>query len=122
MATTFKLKRKYFAEDSEKQGMSTGTKLALGAGAAALGFAGARRGAFGTGLMKQSNALWAKAGKTIGSQGMIKSGSKGVGVAIAKAGGADMATVAGKKTAIDAANKFKSTLTGPATAGAAVPV
>lgn len=112
MATTFTLKRKYFAEAEEKK--SNAGKILGGVAATAatagLAFAGARRGMLGNNMMKQSNALWAKAGNAIGAQGMVKSGSKGVGIATAKAAGADLSTVAGKKSAITAATDFKNTL------------
>lgn len=110
MATTFTLKRKYFAEADQNKGMSTAGKVAAVAGTTALAFAGARRGMLGNNMMKQSNALWAKAGNAIGAQGMVKSGAKGVGIATAKAAGADLSTVAGKKSAITAATDFKNTL------------
>ena len=115
MATTYTLKRKtYSEEDGNKSGMSTGKKIALGVGATAatagLAFAGARRGMLGTGAMKSTNAMWAKAGNKIGAQGMVKSGSRGVGVAMAKEKGLDLGTMGGKKYAIKKSNQFQNTM------------
>ena len=115
MATIYTLKRKtYSEEDGNKSGMSTGKKIALGVGATAatagLAFAGARRGMLGTGAMKSTNAMWAKAGNKIGAQGMVKSGSRGVGVAMAKEKGLDLGTMGGKKYAIKKSNQFQNTM------------
>lgn len=107
MATTYTLKRKTFSEN-EKNGSNLG-KIALGTAATAgLAFAGARRGMLGTGAMKSTNAMWAKAGNKIGAQGMVKSGSRGVGVAMAKEKGLDLGTMNGKKYAIKKSNQFQN--------------
>ena len=107
MATTYTLKRKTFSEN-EKNGSNLG-KIALGTAATAgLAFAGARRGILGTGAMKSTNAMWAKAGNKIGAQGMVKSGSRGVGVAMAKEKGLDLGTISGKKYAIKKSNQFQN--------------
>ena len=98
MATTYTLKRKtYSEEEGKKSGMSTAGKIALGAGATALAFAGARRGLMGTGLQKSTNKLWASAGKKIGSQGMIDNAAKKYGTAIGKESAKNAASAASKK-------------------------
>jgi hypothetical protein len=107
MATTYTLKRKTFSEEEGKK--SNLGKIALGTAATAgLAFAGARRGMLGTGAMKSTNAMWAKAGNKIGAQGMVKSGSRGVGVAMAKEKGLDLGTMSGKKYAIKKSNQFQN--------------
>ena len=92
MATTFKLKRKLFAEIDPTTGkpkMSTGKKLVIGTGAtlgtAALAFAGARRGVFGANTMLKANNAYMSAGKRLMQSksstisglgtGMMKSGA-----------------------------------------------
>lgn len=65
MATTFTLKRKYFAQPDEKNGMSTVGKVATGVGAAALAFAGARRGVFGVKAAGATNRVWGTAGQKL---------------------------------------------------------
>lgn len=90
MATTFKIKRKYFAESDQNKGMSTAGKVATGVGAAAgtaaLAFAGARRGVFGGQMAMKANNAYISAGKrlmqsksaTISGMGsgMIQSGAE----------------------------------------------
>jgi len=65
MATTFTLKRKYFAEAEQKKGMSTAGKVAAGVGTAALAFAGARRGVFGGQMAMKANNAYISAGKRL---------------------------------------------------------
>lgn len=100
--------RKSFSDDEENT--HTGRNLALAGVGTALAFAGAKKGLLGSGLQKNTNALWAKTGKLIGSNSMINSGAKGVGVAMAKQKGADLSTMAGKRLAVNKANQFKSIL------------
>ena len=83
MASTFKLKRKTFS-DSENKGSGWGKKLLVGAGIAAAGFAGAKKGMFGAGAQKWAGSTYAKAGKMLGSQGMLKSGAASYGQGAAK--------------------------------------
>ena len=83
MASTFKLKRKTFSE-SENKGSGWGKKLLVGAGIAAAGFAGAKKGMFGAGAQRWAGSTYAKAGKMLGSQGMIKSGAASYGQGAAK--------------------------------------
>jgi hypothetical protein len=95
------LRQRTFSE--EKEGMSTGKKVALGtlgtAATTGLAFAGAKHGIFGNRAMLQANKAWgttgaylSKAGaKNLGSN-MMKSGSQGInkaqtGVAMEKLGG-----------------------------------
>ena len=90
MAGTFKLKRKtecakpktYRLQrtySEENKGMSTGAKVLTGTaatlGTAALGIAGAKKGFFGSGAMKGTNKLWAKAGGVLKKQGFEKAGN-----------------------------------------------
>lgn len=97
---TYTLKRKTY---SDGEGMSTGKKVALGIGAtlgtAALGFAGARRGFLGANAALKSNQAWMKAGKALGSKGMVING--------AKKWGNTMAKQAGEKAGSEAAYGFQ---------------
>jgi hypothetical protein len=76
------LRQRAFAETQEKQGMSTGKKVALGTlgtlGAAGLAFAGARRGKFGNTLKQASNQAYGNFGKFIANK---TKGKYGVGMA-----------------------------------------
>jgi hypothetical protein len=91
MASTFRLKRKTFSSQpkvyhlqrlysGEKEGMSPGAKAGLttaaALGTAALGFAGAKKGFFGSGAMKGANKLWAQAGGALKKAGLEQAGNK----------------------------------------------
>ena len=85
MASSFRLKRKLYSSDKEgssfgKTALAVGGTLAATAGA----FYGARKGMFGAGAQKWAGNAWAKAGKSIGSKSMVKSGAADVGMAQAK--------------------------------------
>ena len=84
--STFVLKRKTFSD--EKEGMSTGKKLALGTAGtlatAGLAFAGAKTGKLGVGLQKSANKAWASGGQLLGNQKMVNSGKTGFTKAIGK--------------------------------------
>lgn len=85
MASTFRLKRKLYSDD--KDGMSTGKKLALGGLAAGAAILGAKKGAFGANIMAKTNTGLMKAGKAVGGKvgdRMMMSGAKDFGVARAK--------------------------------------
>ncbi len=85
MASTFRLKRKTYSDDQQREKNSGwGKKLAIGAGIAAAGFAGAKSGMLGAGAQKWAGSTYAKAGKLVGSQGMIKSGAASYGQGAAK--------------------------------------
>ena len=79
------IREKSYADNNEKSGMSTGAKVGLGAlgtvATGALAFAGARRGMLGKTLMTKSNQAWGNLGKSIGSEGMMKSASSNLGSA-----------------------------------------
>ena len=89
MASTFRLKRKYFAEN-EKQGSGWGKKLAIGAGtlaATAGAFYGAKKGMFGNNAQLWTNRKVMQLGRSLGKdsnlgQKMVNSGKNGVNQAI----------------------------------------
>lgn len=75
MATTFTLKRKYFAESDNKNGAG---KVLAGAAAAAGTFALARRGKLGVNAAKYTNKAWGKAGQALqktGNESLLKIGT-----------------------------------------------
>ena len=80
MATTFTLKRKYFAEADQNKGMSTAGKVAAGVGTAALAFAGARRGVFGVNAAKATNKVWGQAGQMLQRSSMESISKLGAGM------------------------------------------
>lgn len=104
MATTFTLKRKYFAEaDEKKKGMSTAGKVATAALIAAGTFAGARRGMLGNRAMQSTNQLWMKAGNKIGGSigaNMMNSGATKYGTARAKQLNNDLISRYGKNAGL----------------------
>jgi len=72
------LRQKKYSDD-EKSGMSTGAKVALGVGATAAAFAGARRGMFGNNMALRTNQMWGNMGSAFGSERMINSAAKQMG-------------------------------------------
>ena len=106
MATTFTIKRKYFAETDEKKkkkGMSTAGKVATAALITAGTFAGARRGMLGNRAMQSTNQLWMKAGNKIGGSvgaNMMNSGAAKYGTARANQLNKDLVSRYGKNAAL----------------------
>lgn len=73
---TFVLKRKLYAEDSDKKsGMGLGTKLALGTAAVGGTFLGAKHGAFGNVGKIAAGKVQMGAGKMLGSRKIFKGGA-----------------------------------------------
>lgn len=124
MASSFRLKRKLYSSDKEgssfgKKALAIGGTLAATAGA----FYGAKKGMFGAGAQNWAGNAWAKAGKSLGSQSMIKSGARDVGMAQAKqassaavkAGGSEFTAEQMRKTAQTNARNYIKTLKTPPT-------
>ena len=77
MASTFILKRKYFSEgDDKKKSSGLGKKLAVGAGALALGVGAAKTGMLGPKIQNKTNALFQKGINKFGTKGMQTSQNK----------------------------------------------
>lgn len=119
----YRLTSKLFAEEGNMMagqqqqqdgggGMSMLTKGALGVGAAALAFAGARRGMLGKSLLTKSNLAYAKVGKMIGGdvgKSMMNNAADKYAAGKAMTRGAMLAEKAGKdasKNIIDANNAY----------------
>lgn len=86
MASSFRLKRKLYSSDTEgssfgKKALAVGGTLAATAGA----FYGARKGMFGNTARQMAGKAWAKAGKAVGSDSMMKSGVTDYGIGRANA-------------------------------------
>lgn len=70
--------------DDQKQESHTGRNLLLGAGLTAGALFAGKRGYLGTTAQKAINKGWTRAGKAVGSESMMQSGSKGVATAEAR--------------------------------------
>lgn len=76
----YRIKR--FTENQQES--HTGRNLLLGAGLTAGALFAGKRGLLGTGAQSMINKGWTRAGKMVGSQSMMKSGSRGVANAEAR--------------------------------------
>lgn len=83
----------------------TGRNLLLGAGLTAGALFAGKRGYLGTGAQSMINKGWTRAGKMIGSESMMKSGSRGVANAEAKSAYNTAVNAAGGQATGNLANK-----------------
>lgn len=110
---TFRLKRKTYSDDQQREKKSGwGKKLAIGAGLAAAGFMGAKSGMLGAGAQKWAGSTYARAGKLIGNQGMIKSGAASYGQGAAKQASAAAVTKGGSAFSAEQMTNFANKKSG----------